>query len=356
MNALIRFGFIATGFVLLTACQPGTEATSANEAAERAAPVAIVIHGGAGTITREAMTAERETAIRSALRQALEAGHAQLQAGADSIDAVIAAINVMEDAPEFNAGRGAVLNHEGFVELDASLMDGASGQAGAIAGASTQDGGIRYPIRAARAVMTDSPHVMLSGPGAESFAEAQGIEFIEPEWFITDFRRQQWEAAQADSAVGATAPTPGAPWYSTVGAVALDQAGNLAAGTSTGGMTNKRFGRIGDSPIIGAGTYADNDSCAVSATGHGEFFIRHVVAYDICARMRYQGASLEQAAESVINSVLVEAGGDGGVIAMDQNGQIAMPFNTEGMYRAAIDTDGQMTIAIYGDETARGLE
>lgn len=355
-TSLIRFSVMTTGLLLLSACQPDAPSASTQSSTADATPVAIVIHGGAGTITREAMTEARETAIRSALQQALEAGHQRLQAGGTSIEAVIDAINVMEDAPEFNAGRGAVLNHEGFVELDASLMDGATGQAGAIAGASTQDGGIRYPIRAARAVMTDSPHVMLSGAGAETFASNQGLEFIESDWFITDFRYQQWQDAQTarldDGPVGST----NAPWYSTVGAVALDQAGNLAAGTSTGGMTNKRFGRIGDSPIIGAGTYADNASCAVSATGHGEFFIRHVVAYDICARMRYQGASLDRAADEVINRVLVDAGGDGGVIAMDRHGHIAMPFNTEGMYRASINTDGQMTIAIYGDEGASGSQ
>ena len=361
MTSLIRFSIITTGLILLSACQPEAPVANTDQAsAPRAnsntgsdnASVAIVIHGGAGTITREAMTPDREAAIRGALEQALKAGHDRLSAGDTSIEAVIAAINVMEDAPEFNAGRGAVLNHEGFVELDASLMDGATGQAGAIAGASTQDGGIRYPIRAAHAVMTDSPHVMLSGAGAEAFATTQGLEFIESDWFITDFRYQQWEDARSARAGN----TDTARWYSTVGAVALDQNGNLAAGTSTGGMTNKRFGRIGDSPIIGAGTYADNASCAVSATGHGEFFIRHVVAYDICARMRHKGVSLDQAAHEVIHGVLVDAGGDGGVIAMDRQGHIAMPFNTEGMYRASIDANGQMTIAIYGDEVANPSE
>lgn len=342
------------GLWLLTACgpsansdesamptPPSTEAiTTADEA-----PIALVIHGGAGTITREAMTPEREAEIRAALQSALEAGYAELSAGGSSLDAIIQAINVMEDAPQFNAGRGAVLNHEGVVELDASIMDGATLQAGAIAGASTLEGGIRYPILAARAVMEHSPHVMLSGAGAEEFAQNQGLEFIDTDWFITDFRLEQWQGMQQ-----AHLSQDPSPWYSTVGAVALDQMGNLAAGTSTGGMTNKRFGRIGDSPIIGAGTYADNDSCAVSATGHGEFFIRHVVAYDICARMRYQGLTLTEAADQVVNGVLVEAGGAGGVIAMDRQGEIAMPFNTEGMYRGSIDATGQMTIAIYGDE------
>lgn len=330
---------------LLVACGPAADPASTQVPETENTPIALVIHGGAGTITREAMTPDREAEIRAALQQALEVGYAELSAGGSSMDAIIKAINVMEDAPQFNAGRGAVLNHEGVVELDASIMDGATLQAGAIAGASTLDGGIRYPILAARAVMEQSPHVMLSGAGAEAFAESQGLEFIEADWFITDFRFEQWQGMQ--QAQLTQDPTP---WYSTVGAVALDQMGNLAAGTSTGGMTNKRFGRIGDSPIIGAGTYADNESCAVSATGHGEFFIRHVVAYDICARMRYQGVSLTQAADAVVHDVLAKAGGDGGVIAMDRTGKIAMPFNTEGMYRAFIDVDGQMTIAIYGDE------
>lgn len=330
---------------LLVACGPAADPASTQVPETENTPIALVIHGGAGTITREAMTPDREAEIRAALQQALEVGYAELSAGGSSMDAIIKAINVMEDAPQFNAGRGAVLNHEGVVELDASIMDGATLQGGAIAGASTLDGGIRYPILAARAVMEQSPHVMLSGAGAEAFAESQGLEFIEADWFITDFRFEQWQGMQ--QAQLTQDPTP---WYSTVGAVALDQMGNLAAGTSTGGMTNKRFGRIGDSPIIGAGTYADNESCAVSATGHGEFFIRHVVAYDICARMRYQGVSLTQAADAVVHDVLAKAGGDGGVIAMDRTGKIAMPFNTEGMYRAFIDVDGQMTIAIYGDE------
>ena len=342
---------LISGLWLLTACGPSTQSdepspsVAEQSASTPDAPIALVIHGGAGTITREAMTPEREAEIRAALQLALEAGYAELSAGGSSMDAIIQAINVMEDAPQFNAGRGAVLNHEGVVELDASIMDGATLQAGAIAGASTLDGGIRYPILAARAVMEHSPHVMLSGQGAEEFAESQGLEFIDTDWFITDFRFEQWQGMQQANLL-----EDPSPWYSTVGAVALDQMGNLAAGTSTGGMTNKRFGRIGDSPIIGAGTYADNESCAVSATGHGEFFIRHVVAYDICARMRYQGLTLTEAADQVVNEVLVEAGGAGGVIAMDSQGEIAMPFNTEGMYRGSIDTNGQMTIAIYGDE------
>ena len=307
------------------------------------APVAIAIHGGAGTIERGNLTAEQEEAIRSALTEAIRAGHAVLDEGGTSLDAVVSAVRILEDAPQFNAGRGAVLTHDGTVEMDASIMDGATLAAGAVA--SVQ--GIRHPIEAARAVMTESPHVMLVSTGANAFARSQGLEFKDPNWFITDFRAEQLRAVQAreDASVQLSED-----WFSTVGAVALDVHGNLAAATSTGGMTNKRWGRVGDSPIIGAGTYADNRTCAVSATGHGEFFIRHVVAYDICARMRHAGASLAESANHVIQEDLRSAGGDGGVIAVDAKGNIAMPFNTEGMYRAAIDVDGQLTVAIYGDD------
>jgi beta-aspartyl-peptidase (threonine type) len=311
------------------------------------APVAIAIHGGAGTISREAMTAEREARIRAALTDAARAGHSVLSDGGTALDAVTAAITVLEDAPEFNAGRGAVLTSEGRVEMDASLMTGHDLQAGAVASVR----GIRHPILAARAVLEDSPHVMLTGRGAEGWARDAGLEFMDEDWFITPFRAEQLERARAADAARADADAGRKDaWYSTVGAVALDAHGNLAAGTSTGGMTNKRFGRVGDSPIIGAGTYADNASCAVSATGHGEFFIRHVVAYRICAGMTLGGQTLAESAETVVNGLLVEAGGDGGVIAIDGGGRIVMPFNTPGMYRARIDTEGELHVAIYGDE------
>ncbi|MEE4638174.1 MAG: isoaspartyl peptidase/L-asparaginase [Wenzhouxiangella sp.] len=306
-------------------------------------PIAIAIHGGAGTIERGKLSELQENAIRSALDEAVETGHGVLREGGSSLDAVVAAVRVLEDAPEFNAGRGAVLTHDGTVELDASIMDGATLAAGAVA--SVQ--GIRHPIEAARAVMHQSPHVMLVSHGATAFAESMGLEFKQPDWFITEFRAEQLRSVQArrDASVQLSED-----WFSTVGAVALDADGNLAAATSTGGMTNKRWGRVGDSPIIGAGTYADNRACAVSATGHGEFFIRHVVAYDICARMRHAGLSLADSAHAVVHDVLVEAGGDGGVIAIDAHGNIAMPFNTQGMYRAAIDVDGQKNVAIYSDD------
>lgn len=310
-------------------------------------PVAIAIHGGAGTISRENMSETRERAIRSALEKAILAGHAVLEEGGAAIDAVAASITILEDAPEFNAGRGAVLTSESRVEMDASIMTGQDLGAGAVASVS----GIRHPILAARAVLEHSPHVMLTGKGAEEFAHGRQLEFMPESWFHTEFRREQLHRIQArENGQAAAAATDDDEWFSTVGTVALDRAGNLAAGTSTGGMSNKRFGRVGDSPIIGAGTYADNRSCAVSATGHGEYFIRHVVAYDICARMLYAGATLSQSADAVINGILAEKGADGGVIALDARGNLAMPFNTPGMYRASIDRDGNLDVKIYRDE------
>lgn len=309
--------------------------------------IAIAIHGGAGTLDRASLGPDDDRRIRAALEQAIRAGYAVLEQGGPAVDAVSAAILVLEDAPDFNAGRGAVLTAEGRVELDASIMTGHDLAAGAITGVS----GVRHPILAARAVMEHSPHVMLRGRGAELFARQRDLEFMPEEWFITDYRREQLLRIQASPQEQSSVDTRFLEsWFSTVGAVALDRSGNLAAGTSTGGTANKRYGRVGDSPIIGAGTYADNRSCAVSATGHGEYFIRHVVAYAICARMRYAGQSLPDSADSLVNEVLLEAGGEGGVIAIDAQGEIAMPFNTPGMYRASIDTDGTLTIAIYNDE------
>ena len=333
---------LVLSFLLLPAVSP------AQPVGDDAAPVAIAIHGGAGVIRREDLGPEREATIRARLDEAVRAGHAVLERGGAAVEAVTAAITILEDAPEFNAGRGAVLTSEGRVEMDASIMTGHDLGAGAVASVR----GVRHPIRAARAVLEHSPHVMLVGPGAETYVRERGLEFKPDEWFMTDFRREQLERIHAREAGESAALDTDwrDSWFSTVGTVALDRNGNIAAGTSTGGTANKQFGRVGDSPIIGAGTYADNRSCAVSATGHGEYFIRHVVAYDICARMRYADDTLAQSADAVINEVLVEAGGDGGVIALDAEGNIAMPFNTPGMYRAAIDPDGNVTIAIYGDE------
>lgn len=311
------------------------------------APIAIAIHGGAGTISRDSMTEARERVIRGVLEKAIKAGYEVLERDGEAIDAVTAAITILEDAPEFNAGRGAVLTSESRVEMDASIMTGQELGAGAIASIS----GVRHPILAARAVLEHSPHVMLVGKGAEEFARERRLEFMPESWFQTEFRLEQLRRIQASENRQADAETAKADdWFSTVGTVALDRAGNLAAGTSTGGTSNKRFGRVGDSPIIGAGTYADNRSCAVSATGHGEYFIRHVVAYNICARMQHAGATLAESADAVINGVLAEDGGAGGVIALDARGNIAMPFNTPGMYRASVDREGNLEVKIYGDE------
>jgi beta-aspartyl-peptidase (threonine type) len=321
---------------------------SQSEPDRETAPVAIAIHAGAGVILRNDLSEARERSIRETLRRAALAGRDVLADDGAAVDAVTAAITILEDAPEFNAGRGAVLTSEGRIEMDASIMTGHDLAAGAVASVR----GVRHPILAARAVLEHSPHVMLVGRGAEAFARTRELEFMPEEWFMTDYRREQLERIRAEAA-GETASVTTDwrdSWFSTVGAVALDRGGNLAAGTSTGGTANKQFGRVGDSPIIAAGTYADNSSCAVSATGHGEFFIRHAVAYDICARMRYGGSTLAESAETVVNEVLVDAGGDGGVIALDAAGNIAMPFNTPGMYRAAIDIDGELTVAIYGDD------
>ena len=267
--------------------------------------------------------------------------------GGSSLDAVTRAVTLLEDSPHFNAGRGAVFNAEGRNELDASIMEGADRRAGAVAAVHN----VRNPILLARKVMTDSVHVMLMGEGAESFAREQGIAFEEDAYFHTDYRWQQLQKARASDQPGATylSETPD-QWFSTVGAVALDRDGNLAAATSTGGMTNKRSGRVGDSPIIGAGTYADNRSCAVSATGHGEYFIRATVARDICARLQYTGVGLAEATGQVINEQLTAMGGQGGVIAVDPAGTIALTFNTPGMYRASIDAKGRLYVAIFGDE------
>lgn len=310
-----------------------------------AAPVAIAVHGGAGTMNRADMSAAREQAIRETLSRALQAGHAGLAAGGSATDAVEAAILVLEDSPLFNAGYGAVFNSQGGHELDAAIMDGRSRNAGAVTGVRH----IKNPILLARRVMTDSPHVMLAGAGAEEFALSQGFELVDEDYFSTEYRRQQLERAQTKTTSLNELP-PMEFRFGTVGAVALDQDGNIAAGTSTGGMTNKRFGRIGDVPVIGAGTYADNDTCAVSATGHGEYFIRSVVAHDIAALIRYTASTLQEAVDEVVHRKLVEIGGSGGVISINRLGEIAMEHNTPGMYRGSIDTAGTLSTAIYKDD------
>lgn len=312
------------------------------------APLTLVIHGGAGTILKENMTPELEQAYTDKLTEALYVGFEILKNGGSSIDAVQKTINILEDSPLFNAGKGAVFTNDGHNELDASIMDGKTLNAGAVAGVKT----VKNPIDAARKVMENSPHVMMSGNGADVFAKEQGLELVDSSYFFTQNR---WDALQ--NALkrekmeldhdGSKENNDPDKKKGTVGAVALDKDGNLAAATSTGGMTNKRWGRVGDSPIIGAGTYANNQTCAVSSTGHGEFFIRHVVAYDIAALMEYGGQTLKEAAEYVVNQKLKEQGGRGGVIALDAKGNYAMPFNTEGMYRGVIQEGKAAEVLIY---------
>ena len=305
----------------------------------------LVIHGGAG-VERASLDATEEAAARAALEAALRAGHAELMAGKPSLDAVTAAIAVLEDAPQFNAGRGAVFTHEGRNELDASLMDGASGRAGAVAGLHR----VRNPIRLARAVMDKSRHVMMVGDGAEAFAAEHEIELVDPSWFRTEKRWRQLQAAiAAEANAQANVPLPAKAYFGTVGALALDRDGKLAAGTSTGGMTNKRYGRVGDAPIIGAGTWADK-RCAVSGTGWGEYYIRAAAAHDICARMKYSGVDVQRAAEAVINREIPARGGDGGAIAISADGNASFPFNTEGMYRGWIGADGVPHVAVFRGE------
>ncbi len=303
--------------------------------------ISIAIHGGAGVIARSSMSDTAERAYRTDLGRALDAGYAVLEGGGSSLDATIAAVRILEDSPYFNAGHGSVFSHAGVNELDAAIMDGATQKAGAVAGVRH----IKNPIELARMVMDRTPHVLLSGEGAEEFALEQGVTLVPGSYFYTERRWQQLEEAQRSSKLASADEDIG--FFSTVGAVARDRDGNLAAATSTGGMTNKRWGRIGDSPIIGAGTYADNATCAVSATGSGEFFIRAVVAHEICARVRLAGVSAAVAARDVIHGRLKDIGGDGGVIVVDRDGVLSLEFNTEGMFRAARDSGGRREIAIY---------
>jgi beta-aspartyl-peptidase (threonine type) len=303
--------------------------------------ISIAIHGGAGVISRASMSAENERAYRADLERAVDAGYAVLEKGGASLDAVVAAVRILEDSPYFNAGHGAVFSHAGINELDAAIMDGATQKAGAVAGVRH----VRNPIDLARMVMERTPHVLLSGEGAEEFALEQGVTLVPGSYFYTERRWKQLEDAQKAERTASVEEDIG--YFGTVGAVARDKKGNLAAATSTGGMTNKRWGRIGDSPIIGAGTYADNATCAVSATGSGEYFIRAVVAHEICARVRLAGVSAAEAARDVIHGKLKEIGGDGGVIVVDSNGALSLEFNTEGMFRAARDSGGRREVAIY---------
>jgi L-asparaginase / beta-aspartyl-peptidase len=300
----------------------------------------LAIHGGAGTLPRAELGGEAEQKYRGGLQQALDAGYGVLAAGGSSVDAVTRAVVLLEDNPLFNAGRGAVFTLDGRNELDASIMDGSNLRAGAVCGLTK----IKNPIELARAVMDHSDQVMLAGAGAEEFAQSRGMSFVPQSYFFTPERWQQLERIRGgDLSLSALTISH----VGTVGAVALDANGRLAAATSTGGMTGKRYQRIGDSPIIGAGTYADDRSCAVSATGHGEIFIRAAVAHDICARMRFGGRSLSQAVREVVMGELVEMRGEGGVIAIDTRGNISMEFNSEGMFRASRKSGEDPQVAIY---------
>ena len=309
-----------------------------------------MIHGGAGTILKSNMTAEKENAYKAKLTEALKAGYAEIQKGNTSIDAVAASIMIMEDSPLFNAGKGAVFTADGKNELDASIMYGKDKSAGAVAGVHT----IKNPVKAAIAVMQKSEHVMLSGAGAEAFAKTQNLEMVDPKYFWT---KDRWDGLQKLKQKEALNPTKKVSQnmlpesyeidqkFGTVGAVALDKNGNITAGTSTGGMTNKKYGRIGDTPIIGAGTYA-NDQVGISATGWGEYFIRATAARTVAAKMEYQNKDIKTATQETIDEI-GKMGGDGGVIALDTDGNIAMPFNTAGMYRGAVTEDGEVMIEIY---------
>lgn len=326
---------------ILTMSTAATAAPSAVEQPATPRRLAIAIHGGAGVIAREQLGADGGAAYRQGLEAALDAGYAVLEAGGSSLDAVTTAVRLLEDNPLFNAGRGAVLAHDGRAYLDASIMSGKDLSAGAVTGVTT----VRHPIDLARRVMEDSPHVMLSGEGAEEFAGLKGLERVPNDWFITPTRRQQLDRVLQ----GRSAPRNELQGLGTVGAVAVDARGDVAAATSTGGMTNKRWGRIGDAPIIGAGTYANNASCAVSATGHGEYFIRSVVAYDICALVEYRGWTLERAAKEVVQGKLVQRGGEGGIIAVDPQGNLVLEFNSPGMFRGLRDSSGRRKVGIYED-------
>jgi beta-aspartyl-peptidase (threonine type) len=337
--SILSFGWL----ILFNACQqmPNQHTTTTARPA-----YAIAIHGGAGTLSKANMSPEKEAAYRAALDSALTIGETVLKSGGTSLDAVTETIRFLEDCPLFNAGKGAVFTHEGKNELDASIMDGQTQKAGAVGSVMN----VKNPIRLARAVMDKSPHVLLTGRGAEQFAAENGLELVDPSWFYT---RERWdglqEALEKEKQEGGKTGSVGANpdyKYGTVGCVALDSHGNLAAGTSTGGMTNKRWNRLGDTPVIGAGTYASNDACAVSCTGHGEYFIRYAVAHDVWALMSYKGLSLADAGELVVNKKLVEKGGEGGLIAVDKDGNIALPFNSEGMYRGWAKPGGRK-VSIY---------
>lgn len=347
-------------FSLCFSCKNNSKSTTENSSEKSTSPqvetadFAIIIHGGAGTILKKNMTPEKEAAYKAKLEEAIRVGYEILKNGGSSLDAVEKTINVLEDSPLFNAGKGAVFTNAETNELDASIMDGKTLNAGASASTTT----VRNPINLARAIMEESKHVMLSGKGAEIFAKEQGLTIVDPSYFFTENRLESLKRVkQREAQKEAKIDTESAyldfydadiknAKFGTVGCAALDKNGNLAAGTSTGGMTNKRYGRIGDAPIIGSGTYANNATCAVSSTGWGEYFIRAQVAHDISALMEYKGLSLKEAAKIVLDKVK-ELGGDGGIVAVDKNGNMVADFNTAGMYRASMNDKGELTIGIY---------
>ena len=344
------FYYLIFTFLIVFSCKNDSKSSPEIIQKEvKKAEFSIIIHGGAGSIRRDNISEEKEAEYRQKLEEAIRVGYDVLKNGGTSLDAVQKTITVLEDSPLFNAGKGAVLTFEGINEHDASIMDGQTLNAGASAGTKT----VKNPINLARAVMDQSPHVMLSGFGAETFAKVQGLEIVEPNYFITEQKLKSLKRVQ-DSNKNKVASfyndDINDSKFGTVGCAALDKYGNLAAGTSTGGMTNKRWGRIGDSPIIGAGTYANNNTCAVSSTGWGEFFIRGMVAYDISALMEYKGLSLKEAAKEVIQNKLPsigEQGATGGIVAIDKNGNMAMEFNTQGMFRATMNDKGELYIGMF---------
>ncbi|MBF9255561.1 isoaspartyl peptidase/L-asparaginase [Pontibacter sp. 172403-2] len=310
--------------------------------------IAIAIHGGAGTITRASLTPGKEKAYKDALKEAVEAGHRLLASGGTALDAVEMAVASMEDTPLFNAGKGAVFTNEGRHELDAAIMWGKTLKAGAVAGVRS----IKNPVKLARAVMEHSEYVLLGSYGAEEFARTQNLDFVPQDYFYDAYRYEQWMDARDSGTTSLDHSEKSGKKekkFGTVGAVAVDAEGNVAAATSTGGLTNKKYNRIGDSPLIGAGTYASNQTCAVSCTGSGEFFIRAVAAYDVSCLIEYKGYTLQQACEEVVMNKLVKLGGEGGLIAITPAGDIALPFNSEGMYRASKKNEDETFTAIYKD-------
>ncbi len=351
-----KFFYISILAILCIACtsnsKDSTKVDNTKHQQEKVNDFAIIIHGGAGTILKKNMTDEKETAYKLKLEEAIKVGHNILKNGGTSTEAVMKTIQVMEESPLFNAGKGAVFTHEETNELDASFMDGKSLNAGAVAGVTN----VKSPIELAIKIMTDSDHVMLSGKGASIFAKEKGLEIVDPSYFYTERRFKSLQRIKNRNKTELDHDDKKAAFYDadiknakfgTVGCVALDKNGNIAAGTSTGGMTNKRWGRIGDAPIIGSGTYANNNTCGVSSTGWGEYFIRSQVAYDISAQMEYQHKSLKDATTDVIQNKLTKLGGTGGVVALDKNGNMSFEFNTAGMYRASMNDKGKLVIKIY---------